>query len=216
LTARPSDTFYGCEDDPTKGGLNDPAVKGVAAFEDCGLVNQTFTRPPKGHGAYRRTLDNWADDDPGKAMLLRNRRPDKPLAIAFWTKRWPSAMAGDCDVDVADWEAFKKRFPNLVAVRHTCEWGNEVLQIHRRGHEVPEENGQRADFERRWNTPPLPSTKQGWLDYALKYTDRCLALHWNDKSLMSTFRGSVCIDHLGGALGAETITMETTNTSFPP
>jgi len=60
-------------------------VRGVPAFEDCGLVNQTFTRPPKGHAAYRKTLDNWADDDPGKAMLLKNRRPDKPLALAFWT-----------------------------------------------------------------------------------------------------------------------------------
>jgi len=211
-----SDSFYGNEGDPTKGGLNDPAVRGVPAFEDCGLVNQTFTRPPKGHGAYRKTLDNWADDDPGKAMLLKNRRPDKPLALAFWTKRWPAAMAGDCDVDVADWEAFKKRFPNLVAVRHTCEWGNEVLMLSGRGRDVPEDNGQRADFEKRWNTKPLPSTKQGWLDRAIRYADRCLALHWNDKSLMSTFRGSICLDHLGGALGAKTITMETTNTSFPP
>ena len=211
-----SDSFYGNAGDPTSGGLNDPAVRGIAAFEDCGLVNQTFTKPPRGHGAYRRTLDNWSDDDRGKALLLQNRRPDKPLVIAFWTKRWPAAMAGDCDVDASDWEAFKKRFPNLVAVRHTCEWGNEVLNLHHRGGEVPEENGQRADFERRWNTKPLPSTKQEWLDCARKYADRCLALHWNDKSLMSTFRGSICIDHLGGALGAKTITMETTNTSFPP
>ena len=104
-------------------GWNNASLTNLPVFRDCGVVRRASKPPPDSAGTASawRTVREGCRDDVWK-VIEADAKKDRPAVLVFGGKRHVDAMAGDIDLDHADWEAFKKARPNLIGTRTMCEW----------------------------------------------------------------------------------------------
>ena len=189
----------------------------LPVFRDCGLVNFSRRPPPKpetGLAAWRTVRENYPQESTDWDALEANAKIDKPLAVVFTAKRNVLSMAGEIDLDYADYEEWKKRHPNLISVRTLCEWGSDIMHTRKGASKVADAN-RRAELEERWCKYALDD-RCDRLALAEKFAEWKKRLHYDDPSLFSAFRCAYSLDHVAAALGARWLTLETTDTTGVP
>ena len=211
-SGRFSDPAY---DDQLTGAWDNPAIRALPVFRDCALIyhlNRPAPDPATGKATWRTVRENCSPKE--WEALEANVKADKPKAVVFAGKRGfssPVTLGGEIDLDLDDYAAWKKRHPNLVAVRTLCEWGNDIMLAWKRIPNVKDEV-RRKEIES-FFAGFRPDDRQDRLALARKYVDRMLALNYGDLDLFSAFRASYDIDHIGAAWGAKSLTVEMTSTT---
>ena len=193
-------------------GWNNASLTNLPVFRDCGVVRRASKPPPDSAGTASawRTVREGCRDDVWK-VIEADAKKDRPAVLVFGGKRHVDAMAGDIDLDHADWEAFKKARPNLIGTRTMCEWGNDLMLMMRRTSNIVNK-ARRAELESVWARHSF-SNRYDRLALSRWYVDRKLKLHYGDMDTFMAFRGMYFLDHVAAAWGAKTLTAETTNTS---
>ena len=189
-----------------QGKLNNPTLKELPLFRDCALVHVGCMPPPKDKAAWPTVKENFHPQNPWWKALEACSKPDKPLLVLLGSKHSLNALSGKIDLDMADYAAWKKRHPNIIGFRSIDEWDSKINSLSWRSlsPEVKEE----------WL--PVPKNRYERLDFAKRFFDRQVALHYGDHDLTVALRASVGLDHIAAAWGAKIVIIETTNTSSPP
>ncbi|MBO5750873.1 MAG: hypothetical protein J6R80_00520, partial [Kiritimatiellae bacterium] len=131
-----------------------PEIKALPVFRDCALVaySNSIRQPEDDRATWCTVRENFA---PGKDAdwdaLEARSKIDKPLAIFFEGKRRAANLAGEVRLDYADYEAWKARHPNLVAIRMGCEWGNDALGATRKKKLDREDPVRLAAVQKKWS-----------------------------------------------------------------
>ena len=189
----------------------------LPVFRDCGLVSFSRKPPPKpetGLAAWRTVRENYPAKSSDWDALEANAKPGKPLAVVFTSKRNVLTMAGEIDLDHADYEAWKSRHPNLVSVRTLCEWGSDIMHT-RNGARAVADAARRAELERLWCADALDD-RYARLGLAERFVEWKKRLFYDDAEMFSAFRCAYSLDHVAAALGARWLTLETTDTTGVP
>jgi len=188
------------------------SLTNLPVFRDCALSRNTVKPPPDSAGtkATWRTVEENCIPTRWKC-LERAAKKDRPLVLTLNSKRSVHALAGDIDLDYADWAEFKAANTNLVCVRMLCEWGNDI-QVSMRHTPRVKNPERRAELEKRWRQYDM-TNRYDRLALARWYVDRQLKLHYDDKDMFMAFRSCMSLDHVAAAWGAKMLTLETTNTT---
>jgi hypothetical protein len=96
-----------------------------------------------------------------------------------------------------------------------CEWGNDALGATRKKKLDREDPVRLAAVQKKWSGYNI-NDRYDRLRLVEDFLLDKLAIHYGDKSLMSALRSNYNIDHIAAALGATSITLETTNSTGVP
>ena len=204
-------------DDPagwwnTNAWANDSLLD-LPIFRDCGVVRNTVKGAPDPAG----TKSTWRTVEENCTLsrwkcLERAAKKDRPFVLVFRGKRDQGALAGEIDLDLNDWSAFKAANTNLVCIRTICEWGNDILMFIQRTDKVTNP-GRNMELKERWARYDM-ANRYDRLELARWYVERMLAVHYGDMDKFMAFRSCVSLDHIAAAWGAKMLTLETTNTTL--
>ncbi len=209
-----SDPFRSRQAERARCKWYNPEIARLPVFRDAALVYHSERQAPDAKGlvsTWRTVKDNFVPGRPVWDSVLANEKPDKPVVLVFTSKRNVLAMAGDIDLDLGDWEGFKKAMPNLIGTRTMCEWGNDLLLNKSRTGRILNEN-RRASLEAVWSRYSM-TNRYDRLAMCEWYKNRKLDIHYGDLGTFMAFRASYYLDHVAAAWGAKTLTAETTNTT---
>ena len=189
-----------------------PAMTNAAVFRDCGITLGSGRLAPDSAGTkatWRTVKENfhpylWKSQE-------RNAKPDKPRILYFASKRHESVLAGEVDLDMEDWKAFKASYPNILFTRTLSEWGNDMLLFRNWMGRIKNPQ-RRAELEARFARYDMDD-RYDRLDLARWYLDRMLELNYGDKDMFSALRCAHSLDHVAAAYGAKMLAMETTNST---
>ena len=198
---------------PLPDGWNNPEIAALPMFRDCGLVyySGNLSLPP-GKATWNKVIGNFGGENGVWRRFESPAKTNCPATMLFHPKcRCTAALAGEIDLDMADYAAWKARHPNLVSVRFQSEWGVDLVQ-RMLGRSREKDPAARAVLEEVWNRYSW-TNRYDRLAQAYWYMNRRIDLNYGDLSMFESFRSANFLDHMAAARGATTLVSETTNTS---